>query len=251
MPRGTPAAAVRGQDAASTLRPRLQLIEYRFDIELWPRPSNCGKMYHIQCDRFRPLRILPLCFEGNAERVSWVFQREAIGASRRRRQLHQKKGPQMTAENRLTVTCPRCKAAQVADVTYIGKTVKCHKCSHKFMLRRDYAGLVVAEELASTIIMEDAGLTIPTNPEHYRDICLKFRGIHKVVVGASCVGDLGGNLKRRIDLAILDASFPPRNKFAAFTVSCADPLNWIISVSVVGVKSLLQFSDVPICVCRL
>src|ERR1700731_4255896 len=35
----------------------LLLIEYRLDIELCPRPSNCGKMYHIQCERFRPLRI--------------------------------------------------------------------------------------------------------------------------------------------------------------------------------------------------
>ena len=33
------------------------LIEYRLEVELNPSPSNCGKMYHIQCDRFRPLLI--------------------------------------------------------------------------------------------------------------------------------------------------------------------------------------------------
>ena len=33
------------------------LIAYCLDVELNPSPSYCGKMYHIQCDRFRPLRI--------------------------------------------------------------------------------------------------------------------------------------------------------------------------------------------------
>src|SRR5437763_1564646 len=33
------------------------LMEYRLDIELNPRPSNCGKIYHIQCERFWPLLI--------------------------------------------------------------------------------------------------------------------------------------------------------------------------------------------------
>ena len=33
------------------------LIAYRLDVELNPSPSNCGKMYHIQCDCFRPLLI--------------------------------------------------------------------------------------------------------------------------------------------------------------------------------------------------
>src|SRR5438046_590177 len=32
-------------------------IEYRCDISLNPRPSTCGKMNHIQCEDFRPLRI--------------------------------------------------------------------------------------------------------------------------------------------------------------------------------------------------
>src|SRR5262249_42407758 len=35
------------------------LIEYRWEVELNPSPSNCGKMYHIQCDYFRPLLISP------------------------------------------------------------------------------------------------------------------------------------------------------------------------------------------------
>src|SRR5262245_48145491 len=33
------------------------LIAYRCDVGLNPSPSNWGKTYHIQCDRFRPLRI--------------------------------------------------------------------------------------------------------------------------------------------------------------------------------------------------
>ena len=33
------------------------LIVYCLEIELIPSPSSCGKMNHIQCDRFRPLVI--------------------------------------------------------------------------------------------------------------------------------------------------------------------------------------------------
>ena len=33
------------------------LIEYRWEGELFHNPSNCGKMYHIQCDCLRPLLI--------------------------------------------------------------------------------------------------------------------------------------------------------------------------------------------------
>src|SRR5262245_1119818 len=33
------------------------LIAYRWEVGLNPRPSYCGKTYHIQCDRLRPLRI--------------------------------------------------------------------------------------------------------------------------------------------------------------------------------------------------
>jgi hypothetical protein len=29
------------------------LIEYRLEAELNPSPSICGKIYHIQCERFR------------------------------------------------------------------------------------------------------------------------------------------------------------------------------------------------------
>jgi len=30
-------------------------MEYRFEVELEANPSICGKMYQIQCVRFRPL----------------------------------------------------------------------------------------------------------------------------------------------------------------------------------------------------
>ena len=32
-------------------------MAYRLDVALDPSPSYWGKIYHIQCDRFRPLRI--------------------------------------------------------------------------------------------------------------------------------------------------------------------------------------------------